>query len=210
MVERRFYVDDHLQGLCADDAVERRRRHGVGPREIGHERRLRVARDGVQDVAARDAGAAELPRVPVVADLEHPSPYVVRMRAEELLDVVAIDREPAVEPDDPAHRREPPERAELDRPAARPLEPVAMLPRPEPSAQGDRQPIRDRGHHVGLFTQRKPAKLYHWKNVSTISKPFRWKSARFSSMRYGTRTFSSASRFPAISASEYAFRRLKS
>jgi Polysaccharide deacetylase len=44
-------VDDHLQRLATDDAIEALGRHVVRAREIGHDRRLRVAGDGVQHVA---------------------------------------------------------------------------------------------------------------------------------------------------------------
>src|SRR5262249_48801163 len=58
-----------------------------------------------------------------------------------------------------------------------------------------------RRHHQAAHVEAtRPQKLYHLKNVSACEKPQRASSSRFSWRRYGIRTFSSASRFWAISS----------
>src|SRR5262245_46227664 len=138
-------VDDHLQRLGTDDAIEALGRHIVRAREIGHDRRLWVARDDVQYIALRHASSSELARVPVVADLEHATADVLGVRGEEPLDVVPVDGEAAVEAERPAHRSETPQAAEVDVPAARPLKTVAMALDSEPATHGGWQAIGDHG-----------------------------------------------------------------
>src|SRR5262249_32701910 len=60
------------------------------------------------------------------------------------------------------------------------------------------QEIADGDHH---FTATRPQKLYHLKKTSTARKPAPSSNSRFSSSLYGISTFSSASRFCAISVS---------
>lgn len=72
-------------------------------------------------------------------------------------------------------------------------------------SQADEKAGRGTRGHLGAAGQRRatsPAKLYQRKNSCTCENPFSRRRARFSSSRYGIRTFSRASRFWEISISE--------
>ena len=65
--------------------------------EIGHECRMWNPRIDVQNVRTSDLRAAELPGVFVAADFERAALYARGMRGQELRDVVAVDRQSAIE-----------------------------------------------------------------------------------------------------------------
>src|SRR5262249_18476708 len=90
-------VEDELQRLRADDAVERCLGKTVRLAEVGRDRRAGQVGIQVQNV---DTGwTTEAPRVPVVADLEHGPADVACVPFEETIDVPAIDRQAAVQPE---------------------------------------------------------------------------------------------------------------
>ena len=107
-------VVDHLQRLRADDAVETVRGNSVGAREVGDDRRVRIGRHNVEDIAACHAIPAKRPRIPRVAELEHTSTDIGRMSGKKALDVVPVDRRSAIESETPAHRFKPAEAAEAN------------------------------------------------------------------------------------------------
>ena len=93
-VDRRHrtrHVVDVGQRLRADEAIEAVARHVVGVGEVGDERRSRIAFVDVEDVALRDAAAAEQLRIGVFRDFEDAAADVECVPAQECLDVVAID-----------------------------------------------------------------------------------------------------------------------
>jgi hypothetical protein len=94
---RRADVVEELERLRHDHAVEGIRRDVRRVGEIADEGRARIRIVDVEDVSLRHAAFAEDARVIVVFDLEHVSADIVRVRAQELLDVIAIDRPAAIE-----------------------------------------------------------------------------------------------------------------
>ena len=84
-------VVDELQRLGHDRAVERVVRDVRRVREVADDGRLGVALRRHEDVHPLDA-AAEAARVVGRGDLEHPAADVLRVPADEALDVDAVDR----------------------------------------------------------------------------------------------------------------------
>ena len=115
-------VVDVRKRLRADHTVEHPRRELPGLGEVGDQRGVRVARVYVEDVDLLDRStASELRCVGAIADLEDLSADARGMLTEELLDVVAIDRQPALEPELVADRRDAAEAPEPDAADRRPL-----------------------------------------------------------------------------------------
>ena len=90
-------IVDVLQRLRDDDAVEALIGERAAHAEVRDDRRLRVRRVDVDDVALGDGRAAETERVRVIAHLEHPPLHCCGVTREEGLDVETVDRQPAVE-----------------------------------------------------------------------------------------------------------------
>ena len=112
-------VPHEQQGLGADHAVEARVGDLRGVGEVAHDRRQGIALIDVEDVDALDAVRPERPRVAVLADLEHAAADVVRVQGEETVDVVAVYRRPALEPEAGADGLGARQVAEVDRAHAR-------------------------------------------------------------------------------------------
>jgi hypothetical protein len=106
----------------------------VGSAQIGDDRRPRRAGYDMRHVRADDPIATELVGVAAVSDVEETSPDVIRVVAEEILDVVAIDALPHPPAEVAPDRLNPSQRT-----GAAPVEDgpaiaiTEMLPKPPPS-----------------------------------------------------------------------------
>ena len=195
-------VVDHLQRLRADDAVETVRSNFVGVREVGHDRHVRIRGHEIEDVAAGHALAAERPRIPRVAELEHPSVDVVGMGGKEPLDVVAVDGRSALEPEVRAHRLEPAEAAEAN--------PTSGAEggenrRSQPSSSARVRAEDECSLHAQRFSPTQAAKLRYRQMHSTSRKPERRSSSSFHAAVAGTSTPSRLMRLRSIASREYPF-----
>ena len=112
-------IEDELQNLCTDDAVERVIGNGRAYRQIVDYRVCRFSTFDIDDFGARDPIAAELERVPVVIDLQHGSANTRLVSCKKLLDVVTVDRLPAMQPPCRAPRPHPAQDIEIRHPIHR-------------------------------------------------------------------------------------------
>ena len=125
--ERGADVVDELERLGHDRAVERVVRDVRRVCEVADDRRLGVALRRHQDVAALDS-ASEPRRVVRRRDLEHAAADVHGVRADELLDVDAVDRRAALEAPVRVYRRHAAQVSERGR--------ASTAPRDVPGAYG--------------------------------------------------------------------------
>ena len=119
--ERRTDVVDELQGLRHDRAVERVARDLRRVGEVADDRRLRVALLRHEDVDARDVCAVAR-RVVGRRDLEDAPPDVGGALADEPIHEDAVDRRSPLVAPVRIDRRRPAQRAEVERPAAPPVD----------------------------------------------------------------------------------------
>ena len=116
---RRLVIEDELQNRCTDDAVERVIGDGSAYRQIVDYRVGRFSAFDIDDFGARNPIATELERVPVVIDFQHGSTNACLVSREKLLDVIAVDRLPAVQPPRRAPRPHPSQDIEIRDPIHR-------------------------------------------------------------------------------------------
>ena len=138
---------DELQRLCEDEAIEPFGLEVGSIREIGHDGGVRVRAVEVEDVDARHP-RAEAPKVAVAADLEACPADVPPVLIEERLDVIAVDRQPAVEAPVPTDRGRAPETPKPDwtaQPASAELHRATISRR---STRRVAQSIRDLGRRA--------------------------------------------------------------
>ncbi len=107
-------------------------------REVADDRRLRVSLRRHEDVDLLDA-ASEPRRVVRRRDLEHAAADVGRVRADEALDVDAVDRRAALEAPVGVDRRRPAQVTEIRRAAPAPVDdaPAGAGPKPAADARGN-------------------------------------------------------------------------
>ncbi|MGA3228059.1 MAG: hypothetical protein ABSC65_30135, partial [Acidobacteriaceae bacterium] len=84
-------IEDQVQCLGYDYAIERVLRQHTGLSQVPHESSLWASGIEMQDVLPRDLRAAEAGAVPVIRNLQHAASYVSRTGLKEVFDVVAID-----------------------------------------------------------------------------------------------------------------------
>jgi predicted glycoside hydrolase/deacetylase ChbG (UPF0249 family) len=134
-------IEDVLECLRQDEAVEELARNVIGGGEVGDESRRLVRRVEIEHVAPLD-GDTEALRVVRVQHLEYPSADGVPLGLEERLYVVAVDRRSALAAPMVAERRRPANRA-------KPGGMSKALPPPTPAkriAVGGRECLRPPTH----------------------------------------------------------------
>ena len=99
----RLDVADHLERLDQDDAVVDAARYVFTRGQVAHDGGLGVVHHA-EHVGPLHV-ATVFSRVPAVADFEHPAADEIPVGVQEFFDVVAVDREPAVDPEHAAARR---------------------------------------------------------------------------------------------------------
>ena len=95
--ESRGRIEDELEGLGRDDAIEDARGNRGVCREIGHDRGPGIPGMDMKSVATHDSVRSEAPRVGVIADFENTTLDALGIGQKESLDVEAIHRGTAVE-----------------------------------------------------------------------------------------------------------------
>ena len=110
------HVEDELQCLRHHQAVELGVRQHVRAGQVADDRRSGVGRREIQDILSSNSRCAETAGVRIVTGFQHPACNVRRMRFQKSLDVIAVDRRPAVEPEGRTDRCDAIEIAEIDGP----------------------------------------------------------------------------------------------
>ena len=102
--DRRRHVENQVQSLSQDDAVEVGgwKRSGIG--EVADDRRARVARVQIQYVLSSNTITPEPAGIMIFLHFEHMAFHVRRMPLEESFNVIAVDRCAAIFTPDVAER----------------------------------------------------------------------------------------------------------
>ncbi len=107
-MQSRFWIIDHLKRLREDDAVEKIRLNVVGVGQVRDDGGFVIPGDHVKNIDLCHGGPAEFLDIRCIHEFQHAAPDYSRVCLQELLNVVAVDRQPTIEAEDRADRAETP------------------------------------------------------------------------------------------------------